>query len=127
MRINLIGDSPIVGTLKEQFAREGYVISDRFPHFTIELVKGYIEKEGGKLIDGKLIFYSTSGKLESHVLRHFCNLAKEPLLLHRGAGEFELKVLVPQKFEYEITHALLRAINELAHVKINWLKRWLSR
>jgi hypothetical protein len=127
MRVKIFGDSPIVGTLKEQFIREGYVVGERWPLFNIELIKGYIEKEGGKLIDGKLMIYSSDGELERFVLRHLCGLTQEPLLMHRGESQFAIKISVPQRFEYEISHAILRAINDLAHVKINWLTRWLKK
>lgn len=127
MRINLIGDSPIIPALAKQFMREGYVVGERFPHFTIELVKGYKEEVGGKIIDGKLAIHSAAGSLEQYLLRRLCDLVKEPLLLHRGDSQFGIKLAVPQRFEDEISHAVLRAVNELVHVKVSWFKRWLSK
>jgi hypothetical protein len=127
MRFYITGDSPIVNTLKAQFLKEGYIVTRHFPHFTIELEKGYKEEPGGKIIDGRLKFFSCDGELERLVLRHFCSLSNEPLLLHRGEGQFEIKIQVPQRFEDEISHSILRAVNELVHVKISWFRRWLSK
>ncbi len=127
MRVNLIGDSPIIPSLATQFSREGYVVGSRFPSYTIELIKGYSETEGGKLTDGKLQIWSTFGQLEQRVLLRLCELTKEPLLLMRAKSEFEIKIAVPQQEEYNISHAVVRAINELAHIKVNWLKRWLLK
>jgi len=127
MRISLVGDSPIVATIKTQLLREGYVVGERFPTFVIELTKGYAETEGGKITDGKLKIWSSFGALEQRVLLRLCELTKEPLLLLRAKSEFEIKIAVPQREEYNISHAVVRAINELAHVKVSWLKRWLLK
>jgi hypothetical protein len=127
MRVNLFGDSPIIATLKTQLLREGYVVSERFPTYTIELAKGYAETEGGKITDGKLQIWSSYGSLEQRLLLRLCELTKEPLMLLRAKSEFEIKIAVPQREEYNISHAVLRALNELAHVKVSWLKRWLQK
>ena len=127
MRISLIGDSPILPAIKTQLQREGYVVSERFPTYTIELAKGYTEDEGGKITDGKLKIWSTFGQLEQRVLLRLCELTKEPLMLLRAKSEFEIKIAVPQREEYNISHAVMRALNELAHVKVPWLKRWLLK
>lgn len=127
MRISLSGDSPIIPALIAQFHREGYVVSVSFPTYSIELIKGYVESDGGKITDGKLVIHSSFGALEQHFFHRLAELTKETFLLHRGKSEFNLKVAVPQREEYNISHAIVRAVNELAHVKVNWLKRWLSR
>ena len=127
MRVNLFGDSPITQTIKAQLLREGYVVGERFPTYTIELAKGYSEAEGGKITDGKLKIWSTAGPLEQHLLLRLCELTKEPLMLLRAKSEFEVKIDVPQREEYNISHAIVRAMNELAHVKVPWLKRWLLK
>jgi len=119
MRFHIFGDSPIVPTLKEQFLKEGYIVTEYFPQFFFELIKGYREEPGGKIIDGKIKIFSCAGDLERHVLHRLCELTKEPLLLHRGESQFGIQIAVPQREEYNITHAVLRAANELAHVKIN--------
>jgi transposase-like protein len=127
MRLNLTGDSPIVETLKKHFKEDGIILTDTIPHYTVELVKGYREEPGGKIIDGPLTLTSQQGKICNYITKHLFQLTSAPLLVHFGENEFGMQIKVPSKLEYAVEHAVVRAVNELREIKHYWLKRWLSR